>query len=310
MKRGTDSDVSLTMVRTSTLTFIMITTAVSKTAALLAHPRSTGLPRAHHLRLSMSSVNEREQLVRPRPVRLGMADLLWPFATHWAVQVQDKWYEVQGASKGETGTPMAITTFRHPTRSSIGAHVSRFGRVGETAKSEAEIEAWIEAWTLRNPVYFWGTDNCQKFAREFIGWLTDETHSPLPMMDAGTGGNRAAGPRAWAGAERGSAYAGATVATMQGHRGLLNGALDAPNAAAAALCNREGFGAFGEAELGRIVGGFGPIRVAVHININTCLGWRNRGLELLVGGFGVKLGANGVSVSLPVLTVGIGRRVC
>jgi hypothetical protein len=128
------------------------------------------------------------------------------------------------------------------------------------------------------------------------------------MMDAGVGGNRAVGPNAWAGVERGSAYAGATVANMQGHRGLLNGALDAPNAAAAALCNREGFGAFGEAELFRVEGGFGPVRLAGHLNVNTCVGFRNKGLEVCVGGFGLKAGANGVSVSVPLLTVGIGRR--
>lgn len=237
-----------------------------------------------------------------------MQTLLWPFATHWAVQVHDKWYEVQGISKGESNMPMAIGTSRHPARSAKGADVSRFGRVGETSKSDDEIKGWIDAWTASNPTYQWGSDNCQKFARELIAWLTDGTHRPLPMMDAGVGGNRAVGPSAWAGAERGSAYAGATVANMQGHRGLLNGALDAPNAAAAVLCNREGFGAFGEAELARIEGGLGPVRVAAHVNINTCIGVRNKGLELLVGGVGFKAGANGVSVSLPVLTVGIGRR--
>ena len=44
-ERGTDSDVSLTMVRTSTLTFIMITTAVSKTACL--HTRAPQACHAH-----------------------------------------------------------------------------------------------------------------------------------------------------------------------------------------------------------------------------------------------------------------------
>ena len=34
-----------------------------------------------------------------------------------------------------------------------------------------------------------------------------------------------------------------------------------------------------------------------------------KGLEVLVAGCGFKLGYNGLSVSLPVLTVGIGRRV-
>lgn len=237
-----------------------------------------------------------------------MTDLLWPFATHWAVQVSDKWYEVRGASKQDSDKPMSIESSRHPARSKVGADVSRFGRVGVTRMSDADIQRWIDEWTSSNPTYYWGSDNCQRFARELIDFLTNGAHRPLPMMDAGSGGNRAVGPSAWAGAERGSAYAGATVANMQGHRGLLNGALDAPNAAAAALCNREGFGAFGEAELARVEGGFGPIRVAGHVNVNTCVGFRNQGLEVAVGGFGLKAGANGLCVSCPVLSIGVGRR--
>ena len=246
-----------------------------------------------------------------RPVRLGMTDLLWPFATHWAVQVDDKWYEVRGAGMQDSRKAMSIDTdHRHPVKSRIGADVSRFGRVGVTRRTDEDIASWIGAWTASNPTYFWGSDNCQRFAREIIVFLTDGSHRPLPMMDAGRGGNRAVGPSAWAGAERGSAYAGATVAALQGHRGLFNGAIDAPNAAAAALCNRDGFGAFGEAELARVEGGFGPIRVAGHVNVNTCVGYRNKGLEVAVGGFGFKAGANGVSVSIPLLTLGVGRRTC
>ena len=95
---------------------------------------------------------------------------------------------------------------------------------------------------------------------------------------------------------------------MQGHRGLLNGALDGPNAAAAAMCSRQGFGAFGEAELCRAEAGFGPVRLAAHVNINTCVGYRNKGVEVMVLGAGLKAGLNGVFVSVPFLTVGIGRR--
>jgi len=242
-----------------------------------------------------------------RPVRLGMADVLWPLATHWAVQVHDKWFEVAGASKQDTNSYMAILT-SHGEKSAVGADVCRFGHVGTTHKSDHEINRWVDKWRGRNPKYSFAADNCQKFAREFIGWLTDGSHKPLPMMDAGVGGNRASGPTSWAGAESGAVYAGATVAKMQGHNGLLNGALDAPNAAAAALCGRQGFGAFGEAEVGRVEGGFGPIRVAAHINANTAVGVRNEGLEVSAIGFGFKAGANGFSASIPFCTVAIGRQ--
>ena len=245
-----------------------------------------------------------------RPVRLGMSTLLWPFATHWAVQVDDTWIEVPGSSKEDSDSAMDIK-FSSGVKSSPavgpGADVSRFGRVGKTLKTDGEIVEWTDEWKVINPTYNFASDNCQRFSREFIDWLTDGTHRPLPMMDAGMGAGVRRGPTAWAGAEGGSAYAGATVANMQGHRGLLNGALDGPNASASAMCSRRGFGAFGEAELGRAEGGFGPVRVALHFNINTCIGVRNRGFEVSAVGFGFKAGANGVSVSVPLLTISIGR---
>ena len=291
------------MMKRATLFIFMVSMPLTAETLRLTHLARMHAHRGvtHHRRIGMCVQSD-------RPVRLGMKDLVWPFATHWAVQVHDKWYEVRGASKEDTNTTMAITTSHHPAKSASGADVSRFGHVGETSKSDDEINDWVAEWTARNPTYFLGSANCQRFSREFIAWLTDEAHKPLPMMDAGMGANRAVGARTWAGAERGSAYAGATVANMQGHRGLLNGELDAPNAAAAALCNKDGFGAFAEAELARVEGGFGPIRVAGHVNVNTCVGFRNKGLEVSVAGFGFKAGANGVSVSSPLLTVGVGRR--
>ena len=259
---------------------------------------------------------------RERPVRLGLATVngdgrcevglpLWPFATHWAVQVLDTWFEVAGASKEANETPMAIVV-SHGKRSAVGADVWRFGHVGVTRKGDDAIEQFIDEWKGRNPRYGFARDNCQKFAREFIDWLTDNQHRPLPMMDAGLGGNRAHGPAAWSGAEASDhtlvAYAGATVADMQGHQVLLNGELKGPNASAAALLGQHGVGAFSEAELGRTEGGFGPLRAALHLNVNTGVGFRNKGIEAHVLGVGFALGLNGVSLSLPVCTVGLGQR--
>ena len=243
-----------------------------------------------------------------RQVRLGMVDVLWPIATHWAVQVDDTWFEVGSNSKQEETASMSILV-SHGKKSAVGtgAQVSRFGHVGTTIKSDGEISEWISLWKGRNPKYSFTADNCQKFAREFIDWLTDGTHKPLPKMDAGVGGNRARGPNAWGGVDGGAAYAGSSVANMQGHCGLLNGALTAPNASAAALCGEHGFGAFTEAEVGRMEGGFGPIRAATHLNVNTGIGVRNEGFEVSAGGAGFAVGGNGVWISTPCCTVGIGR---
>ena len=288
------------------LMIFMMLPATAISARLRLASTSLAVGRVQRHRFQMFAPAPEPQA--PRPVRLGMSTLLWPFATHWAVQIGDTWFEVPGITKQDTNSKMDIKS-SNGVRSFKGADVSRFGLVGETSKRDEEIYDWIDAWTAANPTYSFSADNCQKFARELIAWLTNGKHKPLPLMDAGVGGNRAVGPRAWSGAERGASYAGATVANMQGHRGLLNGALDGPNASAAAMCSRQGFGAFGEAELFRAEAGFGPVRLAAHANINTCVGYRNKGLELLVGGAGLKVGLNGFSVSLPFLTVGIGRRV-
>ena len=251
--------------------------------------------------------------VQRRPVRLGLVTVkrYWPFATHWAVQVQDTWFEVGGAGKQDTDSPMVVVA-SHGKRSQKGADPGRFGHVGFTRKSNDETARFIEEWTARNPWYSFTEENCQKFARELIGWLTDAKHRPLPMMDAGVGGNSKRGPNAWSGAERAGgtfqAYAGATVASVQSHRKLLNGALRGPAASASVLLGRQGVGAFFEAELGRVEVGVGPLRFALHVNANTGVGVRNKGVEAKALGFGGTAGANGVSVSSPFFTVGLGQR--
>ena len=132
------------------------------------------------------------------------------------------------------------------------------------------------------------------------------------MMDAGMGGNQGRGLSSWYNAETSDgtfqAYAGATVANVQTHRKLLNGSLKGPAASASVILGRLGVGAFFEAELGRVEVGVGPLRVALHVNANTGVGIRNKGVEAKALGFGATAGANGVSISSPFFTVGLGQR--
>jgi len=144
------------------------------------------------------------------------------------------------------------------------------------------------------------------------GWCCSRSHKPLPMMDAGVGAGRKHGPHFWHGAEafggNRQAYAGATVANMQGHKVLWNGELKGPTASVSANFGTQGVGAFSEAELGRTEGGIGPLRVALHCNLNTGIGVRNQGVEVSALGVGAAVGANGFSTSLPCLTCGLGQR--
>ena len=50
------------------------------------------------------------------------------------------------------------------------------------------------------------------------------------------------------------------------------------------------------------------LRVALHLNVNTGVGFRNNGVEAHVAGFGFTAGANGLSASVPICTVGLGQR--
>ena len=245
---------------------------------------------------------------RTRAVRLGIVDIVWPFATHWAVQVEDRWFEVEGASKEQSNSHMRILSSRGQ-RSAVGegADTTRFGHVGETRKTNLEIFGWIQLWKWKNPRYGFDGHNCQLFSRDFIVWLTDAAHKPLPMMDAAVSKFSSEGPTSWSGAERGAAYAGVMLANLQTHHGVFNYAMVALRASVASLWGPLGRGLFSEAELGRIEAGIGPLRVAIHLNINTSAGFRNNGFELSVAGCGFAIGANGFSVSVPVCTVGIAR---
>ena len=82
--------------RSVVLSFILSTAAL--TSALRAS--------AARMRTAPSGIEERES----RPVRLGMNTLLWPFATHWAVQIDDTWFEVPGITKQDTNSKMDIKT--------------------------------------------------------------------------------------------------------------------------------------------------------------------------------------------------------
>ena len=44
--------------------------------------------------------------------------------------------------------------------------------VGVTSEDDSAIASWTESWLKKNPYYDVMEDNCQKFAYEFIVWLT------------------------------------------------------------------------------------------------------------------------------------------
>ena len=87
------------------------------------------------------------------------------------------------AGKEENSTEMNVAV-SSGEKSQVGADVGRFGHVGTTTKRNDEIDGFIQKWKEDNPKYSFGRENCQKFAREFIGWLTDESFEvpPTPSL--------------------------------------------------------------------------------------------------------------------------------
>ena len=45
--------------------------------------------------------------------------------------------------------------------------------VGKTSKYDGQIDEWIDGWLDKYQQYDFTEENCQKFACEFIHWLTD-----------------------------------------------------------------------------------------------------------------------------------------
>ena len=124
-----------------------------------------------------------------RYVKLGRKPLSVGVGHHWAVKVEDKdgdgyWYEIAGASKGDTDSPNVINKSKGFEAASTAG---RFGGeiVGKTTKSDDDIEAFNESWLSNNKTYQITGDNCQKFGIEFIAWLTDDNYRLNHILDAG-----------------------------------------------------------------------------------------------------------------------------
>ena len=88
---------------------------------------------------------------------------------HWAVQVEDTWYEIDGdflEKKGNGKLNRIATTHGKVAKSGAG----RFGGdfVGKTTKSDAYIKYFCREWVSNNPTYNVFSENCQKFAIDLI----------------------------------------------------------------------------------------------------------------------------------------------
>ena len=89
-------------------------------------------------------------------------------AHHWAVQVDDNdWYEIKVDKQGNKNKYCTIAkSYGRAAESGAGQFGGEY--VGETDKTDEEIEDFNRDWETRNPRYEYTSINCQKYAIEFI----------------------------------------------------------------------------------------------------------------------------------------------
>jgi hypothetical protein len=227
----------------------------------------------------------------PRTIKLGRKSAGWP-ALHWAIKVGSTWYEIvgKGANNGEKGA-INVVNRSYGDKAASGAGFLGGEIVGETTKSDEEIDTFIDGWLANNHHYELLIDNCQKFAYEFVVFLTDGVNFRLPhRFDAAVcAKGLPMDAKAFAVNQDGIAIArlgmGETRASLMYWNALYRG----PSYEAAAVAGA-GLGAWvGASPLGRAEVNMGPL-LGVHLepNLNTGLGVRDGNVDVHLLGFGAR----------------------
>ena len=232
-----------------------------------------------------------------RQVKLGRIAMIGsPVAYHWAVQVGDTWYEIDGGKS----SPNSVT--KHKGSSAASGAGSLGGElVGETDATNDEIEKWIDRWLNRNPDYETLTANCQKFAYEFMEWLTDGNFICSHRFNAAdTTSNNDVNIRSFRRAEDGNAVA--RISDAEARASYAYGSISARtlHAQAQAVAG-PGLGAWADASAFKVEASLGNV-VGAHLepNVNTGVGVRNGNVDVHLLGFGGKIGADGIELNTPL----------
>jgi hypothetical protein len=236
----------------------------------------------------------------PRIVKLGRKNAGWP-ALHCAVKVGSVWYEIMGKGGDSVEKGGCNAVHRNSGDAADSGAGSLGGEiVGETTKSDWAIDSFIQDWLTRNETYSIWDDNCQKFAYEFIYFLTDGVNFRLPhRFDAAlTAQGLTLDVNSFAVNKDGIAIARVGMGETRASAGPLNTMYRAPSAEASVVAGA-GLGAWaGVSPLGRAEVNLGPL-VGAHFepNLNTGLGVRDGNLDVHVLGFGTRIGADGLEIN-------------
>lgn len=109
--------------------------------------------------------------------------LLAPAAYHYAIKVQDTWFELAGASKDENGSPNKVVQ-KHGCSSEPGVTETSF--LGTTTATWDDIELFLTYWRRKHPTYDPHGDNWQEYCKDFAIFLCGDTVVyRLPLDDHG-----------------------------------------------------------------------------------------------------------------------------
>lgn len=232
------------------------------------------------------------------PVSLGKTSLTGMAAgNHWAVKVGERWYEYIGT--GPDLRSKCQVRFKSGPTSAEGAGVNgRSFLVGTTTKSEVAITDFISEYEVRNPEYCSISINCQKFAVEFIEWVTAGNYDIIVMQSAGLGVHMNVGT-AFAASNGEETRATWRLGHFAAEGTIVSGKAEGPGVNA-----QLGNGAFVDIEACRVEGSVGGIFGAAFCpNVSTGAGFRNGNAEAKLLGIGFGVGQDGLKLTNPLFEV-------
>jgi len=275
--------------------------ATNQTPAIIQKPKSMNLQNPY----------ERGITRKERVIRLGKIPVPeFPIGHHWSLKIGDKWWEIYG--DGTKDPNNNVVEFHYDVYVTQGAEahsgIDSTGskRVGTTYWTDEQIYSWSRKWIENHPVYNFFTTNCQMFATDLANAATDG-NCDMPPMQSSDGAVRIKRPDILAHNADGEAEFGIQGVEVDAQFGPGRAAAAAPTAKVGAMDGKNGnFGAFVEADLGKVEVDAGPVKARVRPNIDTGFSKRGDNVEANVLGFGFKGGKDGVGLKTPLFEINLG----
>jgi len=102
-------------------------------------------------------------------IKIGKCDIGLG-AEHWAIKIDDRWYEVNGAGKKQTGEANQINVHQNDSKYKQIIHIQTCSAkaVGAGLDLHEWVEKWNEDWLQRHPIYAVNGSNCQMYVKHIV----------------------------------------------------------------------------------------------------------------------------------------------